>query len=121
MSNEPDFKKVIDVKAYLYNEFGVCGCFELEYTINTIVNALEWAKDKKWSSENIYYTELYNDTGLFYIVFGQLDRCDLIEHGTSIRCPWLTEKGKDFLSALKKIKVLEIDNDKGLAYDGVNY
>jgi hypothetical protein len=42
------------------------------------------------------------DPRLFYALTSLLDDRDLIEHGSSIRCSWLTERGKEALALMKE-------------------
>jgi len=39
---------------------------------------------------------------LFYSVLMILDDRDLIDHGSSIRCPWLTERGEEALRLMRE-------------------
>lgn len=41
------------------------------------------------------------DERLFYAVMLLLDDRDLIEHGTSIRVPWITNKGREALALMR--------------------
>ena len=116
----PDFSKHIDINAFFINEFGGCGCSDVEEMINVIRDLLEWVS--KNPEKRKRFDELFDgNTGIFYILIGQLDRLDLCEHGTSIRHPFLTQKGEDLLNSLKTMDSAEIENSSGEAYDGLYY
>ena len=116
----PDFTKPVDIQAFLYNEFGACGCSDLEAMINVVKCLLEWMSENIMERQG--YEKLFNgNEGVFYLLAGRLDSLGLSEHGTSIRCAWLTEKGKEFLSALQTITAEQIENCEGEAYDGISY
>lgn len=116
----PNFTNPVDIQAFFYNEFGACGCSNLEAMINVVKDLLEWMSENIMERQG--YEKLFNgNEGVFYLLAGRLDSLGFLEHGTSIRCAWLTEKGKEFLNALKTITAEQIENCKGEAYDGVSY
>jgi hypothetical protein len=124
----PDFDKPIDILAFFMNELGACGCSELEPMIRVVRDSLEWAGalSMEWppkpTVERAEYDTLYGgDVGLFYIIIGILDHAGLINHGTSVRYPFLSEQGKMMLAALKKFSPAEIEEAKGEAYDALAY
>ena len=57
-----------------------------------------------------------------HCVLAYLDQMDYVDHGSALRCPWLSEKGKNFLTShldvidsieplvLKRLKTKEYDN-----------
>ena len=85
--------------------------------IYEIKRFLGWA-GKMWEER---YDNMYERNGIYYLIAGMCDRAVLIEHGTSIRFPWLTEKGKCLLEALTKFSQHEIASSYGKAYDGCEY
>lgn len=116
----PDFTKPVDIQAFFYNEFGACGCSDLEAMINVVKDLLEWMSENIMERQG--YEKLFNgNVGVFYLLAGRLDSLGFSEHGTSIRCAWITEKGKEFLNALKTISAEQIENSEGEAYDGLSY
>jgi len=116
----PDFTNPVDIHAFFYNEFGACGCSDLEAMISVVKDLLEWMSENIMERQG--YEKLFNgNEGVFYLLAGRLDSLGFSEHGTSIRCAWLTEKGKEFLSALKTITTEQIEDCEGEAYDGLSY
>ena len=118
---EPDFNKPVNIHAFFSNHFGMCGCSEFEPMQRLIIKLLEWhgadmGNRPKWDT-------LFNgNTGVFYIIAGIMTEADLIEHGGSIRCGWLTDKGKLLLANLKKFTAEEIEDcAPEIAYDGLTY
>ena len=116
----PDFKMNVDLLAFFYNEFGACGCSELDEMINTVIKILAWAEADP-DDKPLYSTLIKDDLGAFYIIAGILDKLEFIEHGTSIRFSWITEKGKEFLDSLRNKNINDIENAEGYAYDDCYY
>lgn len=106
--------RAIDVKALFYNEFGACGCSDIEDMIRVIKMLLEWASS---SSAPRKYDTLFNDDGVFYLLAGRLDSMGFIEHGVSIRFSWITDKGTSLLNALNKFTPEQIDESEGVIPD----
>lgn len=116
----PNFTNPVDIVAFFYNEFGACECSDLEAMINVVKDLLEWMSEDIVERQD--YEKLFNgNEGVFYLLAGRLDSLGFSEHGTSIRCAWLTEKGKEFLNALKTVTAEQIENCEGEAYDGLSY
>lgn len=110
----------INLKAYFYNNFGACGCSELDEMLATVTSLLAWHDEPM--EKRPRYNELYDgNTGIFYLLAGLLDNLGLVEHGYSIRNPWLTVEGMDLLEALRKTSYEEIEEASGEAYDGLRY
>lgn len=97
-----DFKTV---EEYIESIFGVCGCSEIKPICKTLVKILEWANAD--IDNRLRYDSLFDDVGIFYLLLGMCDQAGLIEHGVSIRHPWLTEEGKVLLSDLRSLIELE--------------
>jgi len=110
-----DLTKQVDVLALL-RKYCCCGCSEDDLVAKELIKVLEWAKEDCEKRER--YDKLYENDGVFYIIAGFLDNRYMIEHGTSIRCSWITEDGKILLETLKNI---DWGNIKGVAYDGCFY
>ncbi len=121
----PDLPKAltpINLKAYLYNVFGVCGCNDIEEILRVLKDLLVWHDTKANQHERPGYATLFNgDAGVFYIMAGLLDRLDLTEHGSSSRYGWLTDDGERLLYALNEHSTEAIDAAGGEAYDGCYY
>lgn len=113
----PEHLTPINILAYMYNALGKCGCSETDEMITSLRKLLEWVG----SDGAIQYDALYPEIGVFYLLAGRLDDLGLIEHGISIRFPWLTDDGKRLLDALKTIEPETIEAAVGEAYDGVYY
>jgi len=117
---EPDFTKTQDIHAFLFNVFGGCGCSELTPMVDTIKELLAWAGSD--GMERTKWTRLGYNAGAYYILMGIMDNADLIDHGSAIRAPFLTDKGKSFLNALNKFAVEEIRKCPAEpSYDGLSY
>jgi hypothetical protein len=119
MVDNIDFKKPINIKAFLFNEFHSCGCSEHDLEIGVIRELLEWLNNME--IRNRYDTLFNGNVGVYYLLIQLLENANLCEHGTSIRCPWITDTGKDLLEALKNIPHEIIDECNGDAYDGFYY
>lgn len=77
----------------------VCGCseraplFRLIRAVLTACDRQEWAEIR---------TAILPDSAHYYAVLNWLDRLDLLEHGSGIRCSWPTTRGKDVLAKLNE-------------------
>lgn len=80
-----------------YDKLHACGCMCGSF-LTALQVGLEYAAD-----ENHKWAEFTKDRfeGPAYCVLALLDDAELIEHGTSIRNPWLTVAGRVFLQALR--------------------
>ena len=107
----------VDVLAFFYNGFGMCGCSETSESIELVATVLEWAK----SDKDKMYSDIIENIGAYYIVVGVMDNLGLIEHGTSIRFPWPTKDGERLLDAIRKHGARAIEDASGEAYDGCHY
>ena len=119
MNDLPKEYNPLNLKAVLQSKFPYCGCFEEDEVIKSIIKLLKWCQEDIKS--RISYDKLYEEVGVFYILAGLLTDIDFIEHGTSVRYPWLTEEGKKFLKALSEYSYEEINKATGKAYDGIEY
>ena len=84
----------------LIDMFGICNCAEIDLVVKTLIRFLEWAE----SVERDDYNTLYKDAGIYYLIAGMCEKNDLIQHGVSIRCAFISPKGKEFLTLLKQYK-----------------
>lgn len=105
---KPNFDKPADIHAFFSNVFGACGCSELEEMIDVIKIYLKWLSTQQQERENWDHLFINGHIGTYYIIMGVFDNADLCEHGTSIRHPWITDKGKALLDELTKYAVEEI-------------
>jgi hypothetical protein len=117
MTKLPTDLTPLNLKAYFYNAFNACGCSELDEMHASVVRLLSWSHPD-WTPS---YESLYNESGVYYLLAGLLHSLSLAEHGTSIRCMWLTDDGKRLLEALQSTTVDQIYNAEGEAYDGLYY
>lgn len=118
--NKPDFTKPVDILAFFYNEFGACGCSEVDTMIDVIRDLLEWL-DSDIDTRPKYNTLFNGNVGVYYLLAGKLEYLEFSGHGFSIRVAWLTEEGQEFLSALKNFSNEEIEYACGGAYDDAYY
>ena len=83
-----------------FNEW-FCGCGCPEEAISFLLELLELCPlyDNREPFEKLIPNE-----GLQYLTLYTLDHFDLIEHGTSVRGSWLTDKGKAILELLRNEK-----------------
>ena len=101
----------LELKAFLMERDGLnlCGCAELDMALPVIRFVLEWAD----SNNRPQFDEAWPDSGLYYLVISQLDRAELVEHGTSCRYPFLTTRGEEVLAALQQFSAEDIEAAKG--------
>ncbi len=111
----------LNFKAWSVHALGVCGCADTGSIYEEVQAFLQWCND--WLNERSQetYETLYPRVGLYYLMAGILDTLDLIDHGTSIRWPFLTDDGKRLLSFLQASDEEVIENASGEAYDGCYY
>lgn len=107
------FGTPIKVQRFLYDKLGFCGCTEFRPAILRLVELLKWVKQR----DNIQYDKLYNSAGIYYLLIHPLEQADLIDHGVSIRVPWLTDKGEELLVALQNFSIKEIEDADDLYED----
>jgi hypothetical protein len=115
----PEDLTPLNIQAYFYHALGACGCGELDEMIDSVRRLLEWAGTDM--SDRAEYNTLYSEVGVYYLLVGRLDVLLLLEHGTSIRYPWLTKRGKRLLAALQTTPTEEILEASGTAYNGIDY
>jgi hypothetical protein len=120
MSKSPDFKKAVDIRAYFGEKIGACGCSELGLMVEEVKKILSWSAQDIMGRQN--YSSLYPERdGIFYLLAGLIDGLNMIEHGASIRCCWLTNFGKQFLDGLNSFTAEQIEEAEGEAYNGCWY
>jgi hypothetical protein len=114
----PEDLSALNLRAFLTNEFGACGCSELETMLDVLKSLLTWVG---MGGGRVDWNKLYSNPGIYYLLMGALDRLGLTEHGISIRHPWLTPDGTRFLAALMALKPGDVDAANGEGYDGIYY
>lgn len=82
-----------DIEGVFLEMLGICGCASNEI-LDYILKILE-ELDDNINRRNDIVAEF---------TYGILDRLEFLTHGTSIRFPFLTEKGKELLSDLRQIR-----------------
>lgn len=74
---------------------GLCGCGDPDATMAYIGTMLEKIKNETFGS--------YTDMAYMFFVYWASHNY-FTEHGTTVRCGWLTDKGKDALELINKYK-----------------
>lgn len=83
----------------------ICGCGSPEEAYEAIHKLLLLLQAKNWDE---WINVIDNDIYALIVVY-ILDGNGYLEHGGSIRHPWLTTKGEQLLEALDILKVHEYD------------
>lgn len=83
----------------------ICGCGSPEEAYEAIHKLLLTLQAKNWDE---WLKSIDNDIYALIVVY-ILDGNGYLEHGTSIRHPWLTTKGEQLLEALDILKAHEYD------------
>ena len=89
-------------------DLGICGCGSPEEAYEAIHNLLLSLRVKNWDD---WLDTIDNDIYALILVY-LLDGKGYLEHGTSIRHPWLTTKGEQLLEALDILEVYGYDFDE---------
>ena len=98
----------------LDEELEICGCCDTEgvwklirdYLLSCTGDSIDF---------NRQHTLLCGDSDwspLVYVFLCQMQRVGLTEHGTGIRCSWLTEKGRRVLAALTDENIAAYEKEK---------
>ena len=108
-----DFVIHTDLEA-LINELGICGCGNPELAYKAVHEMLKRSSSKEESTITCAMDN--DDTAIPYIYFMAyvLDSLGFLEHGSSIRCSWLTEKGENLLKALEVLEKYDYDFEDAL-------
>lgn len=98
----------------IVNELGICGCGNPELAYKAVHEMLKRSSSKEESTITCAMDN--DDASLPYIYFMAytLDTLGFLEHGSSIRCSWLTEKGEDLLKALDVLEKYDYDFENAL-------
>lgn len=80
---------------------GLCGCGDSDSIMIYIGEMLTKLDKQEWEPyENLPY--------MFFVSWA--NKQEIAEHGTTIRCSWLTEKGKEILKQIEKFtEVIEYE------------
>lgn len=111
----PETFTALDLRDWLAENLGLCGCTETSEYCMTVLRFLEWAGADMTTRSS--YSTLYKEVGIFYLIAGCIEDAGLIEHGSALRHPWLTEGGKRVLFALKQHSADAIDQACDEAYN----
>lgn len=95
----------------IFGDLGFCGCGDPEAAIKIIYELIKIQHDRRNKSNDYKeYKSKVNKliTGniesvadiLLYII----NNAELLEHGTSVGCSWLTDKGKEFIKHYEEIE-----------------
>ena len=86
-------------------EIPICGCGTPEVCYEWLIEYLTDLEEHNWDKYD------YDSPEWKYvqIINRFLEQLDLVEHGTTCRCSWLTEKGRKVLETLKFMKKYEFD------------
>lgn len=82
-----------------------CGCFEELIIPEKIIPVLKYIKEelsKRRGWETYVKEDFGGDYSQVYLILHHLEKCNLIEHGTSARCSWITDKGNKVLYDLQQ-------------------
>ena len=97
-------------KDFLGDYLGFCGCGNPDAAMKLLRDVLRLLKEQKWYSEDI--KALLPSEGLNYLVLYMLDDKGFTEHGTSVNCSWLTDRGEELLRDLEWCLENEKDEDE---------
>lgn len=115
--------KDIDTKKMTFDEgrhiifvdLGFCGCGNPDIVLEFVKEALVRIKKRSdlddwgWEGDDVRKHFRNGDDDLFFwMAWYFIDRSGLIEHGSSVSCSWLTDKGESFLEFLKEYSVEKI-------------
>lgn len=87
------------------SKLGCCGCGSPEITYEAIHKMLKDFANQNWD------TDTTDDPYKQYMAY-ILEEKGLAEHGSNIRCSWLTDKGKEMLSALDEYEKYRYEYDE---------
>lgn len=86
----------------------VCGCGNPTAALSLIRDVITFlGTDYDERPNRNLIEELLPDDGARYLVLGWMDQAGLIEHGTSIDYPWLTDRGRDLYDGFTFARDLE--------------
>lgn len=86
-------------------DLGICGCGSPEEAYEAIHKILLSLQAKKWDE----WINVIDGNIFALITVYMLDSKGYLEHGTSIRHPWLTSKGEKLIEALDILKEYSYD------------
>lgn len=121
MTKFPEQLTPLNIRAYLSTAFNLCGCVDLDDTINIIQDFLVWCNSPIEHRKSFDDLFSHDTPGVYYLISAAFEREDLITHGMAIRYPFLTENGAALLGGLQNTSIKDIGEATGEAYDGVTY
>lgn len=97
------------------SELPLCGCGDPESVYQAIHALLSYFdlrnKPEVPKSTDFDKIDIYESPFMLFMVY-YLDNKGYLDHGMSIGCSWLTEKGEDMLGYLKIMEAFEYDLDE---------
>jgi hypothetical protein len=79
----------------------LCGCVDETAVDQAVLSFLEWAGSDMETRPK--YGQLFDgNEGVYCLVSGMIENAGWIEHGISIRHPWLTNAGEELIEALRE-------------------
>jgi hypothetical protein len=99
-----------------YSDLDLCGCGNPENAYELVRDLLALApfyEDGRWRLAE----SLIGTPGACHMVLGMLEHAGLLDHGTSLRGAWLTDKGHWYLAALREVQFDDLD-EVGFPHDG---
>lgn len=81
---------------------GFCGCGNPEEVMIYVKQFLEKLEKQDWGQ--------YEDMPYMFLIYWANDK-NFAEHGTTARCSWLTDTGKELLRDINR--VIDIENARG--------
>lgn len=83
--NEKDYLQI--------SVLGFCGCGNQDDVMGYVYDMLK-------KVDNVHYEFEYSDIQSMFFLYWA-DKQNFIEHGTTIRCPWLTDLGKQLITDIE--------------------
>lgn len=96
-----------EINDWVFCDLGFCGCGNPEGALDFLrdtLNLIDKEFDERWEGMK----NRFPDNPMSWTYLYMLDDKGLTEHGSNIRGCWLTEKGKDILTALNSFTVEQI-------------
>jgi hypothetical protein len=92
------------------NDLPMCGCGDPQAALGRVLRVLDALLASDPARQHPWYKQLgLDDDAVRYLILGALDTAGLIDHGTSIDYPFLTDKGRRFLDVMDRGDYDEID------------
>jgi hypothetical protein len=91
------------VLSWCMTELGYCQCMPSDGFLNTLRTLLEWCSTD--GERKPFHEQFIGNEGLAYLCLGALERAGLVNHGSSIRCPFLEGDGSRLLAWIRTVGV----------------